>query len=92
MGGPPVDAAAAVGAQLSVLGAPVATEHVRRDPVQPGERAAARTAARPPLEGNRERLCGQLVGELAPGAAMEVPVDGNEMPIEDRLERLRLPQ
>lgn len=89
---PPVDSAASVGAQLTALAPPAATEQVRRDPVQPRQGTSCSTAARATLEGERERLCGQLVGEIASSASMEVRVDGTEMPIEDRLERFRLTQ
>jgi hypothetical protein len=61
---------------------------------------AVRSSSHPPsrplghllLFSERERLCGQLVGELASSASMEVGVDGTEMPIEDGLERFRLAQ
>ena len=77
--GPPVDTAAAVRAQLPLLGPPAAPEQVRRDPVQPRQGAVGRAAARTPLERDRERLRGQLVGELGPCASMQVAVDGAEM-------------
>jgi hypothetical protein len=46
-------------------------------------------AAPPPREGERERLCRQFVGEITTSAAMQVPVYGTEVAIEDRLERSR---
>ena len=92
VGDPPVDSAAAVGVQLTALGPPLAMEQVRRDPVQPRQDAPTRTAALPPREGQGERLCRQLVGEITSSAAMQVPVHGSEVPIEDQLKRCRLMQ
>jgi hypothetical protein len=57
-----------------------------------GQDGSARTAGRAPLEGQSERLRGQLVGEISAGAAMQVPMDGVEVSLEDRLERLRVAQ
>ena len=53
-------------------------------------RALSRQVA--PLERDCERLRCQLVGDVSPHAPMEIPVNGGEMPIEDRLEGRRLPQ
>src|SRR6185503_11716438 len=88
----PVDSAPAVGVQLAALGTPVAMEQVRRDPVQPRQDAPTCTAAFPPREGERERLCRQLVGEITSSAAMQVPVYGTEVAIEDQLKGGRLIQ
>ena len=92
VGDPPVDSAPAVGVQLTALGSPLAMEQVRRDPVQPRHDAPTCAAALPPREGERERLCRKLVGEITSSAAMQVPVYGTEVPIEDQLERCRLMQ
>ena len=89
---PKIDAATPVGSQLTTFRPPTSMKQVRRDPKQPWQGAAARTAARAPLKGNRERLCSYLISEIAAGASMEVSVDGFEVPVEDRLERLRLTQ
>jgi len=75
---------------LTALDPPVAMEQVRRDPVQPRQDTVACATARAPLEGKRERLCGQLVGEIMTSSSMEVPVDGTEVAIEDQRERGRL--
>jgi hypothetical protein len=75
---------------LTALDPPVAMQKVRCDPVQPGQDAVACATARSPLEGERERLCGQLVGEITTSASMDVPVDGTEVAIEDQRERCRL--
>ena len=55
-----------------------------------GGRCCLRDSSLSPLEGKRERLCGQLVGEVTTSSSMEVPVDGTEVAIEDRRERRRL--
>jgi hypothetical protein len=75
---------------LTALNPPVAMEQVRCDPIQPRQDAVARATARAPLEGKRERFCGQLVSEITTSSSMEVPVDGTEVAIEDRRERCRL--
>ena len=67
-------------------------EKVRGDPVQPRQGAASCPAARPPLEGERERLGGQLIREITSGTPMEVSVNRSKVPIENQRERLRLPQ
>ena len=85
-----VDSATSVGVQLTALNPPVAMQQVRCDPVQPWQDAVACATARAPLEGKRERLCGQLVSEITTSSSMEVPVYGTEVAIEDRLERWRL--
>ena len=92
VGDPPVDSAPAVGVQLTALDPPLAMEQVRRDPVKPRQDAPTCAAALPPREGDRERLCRQLVGEITSSAAMQVPVYGSEVPIEDQLKRCRLMQ
>jgi low temperature requirement protein LtrA len=92
VGGPPVDSGPTVRAQLTALGAPVVMEQIRRDPVEPREDAPARAPPRPLRVRECERLCRQIVGEVAPGASMEVGVDGVEVPVEDHPERLRLGQ
>ena len=90
IGDPVVDSATSVGVQLTALDPPVAMEQVRCDPIQPWQDAVACATARAPLEGKRERFCGQLVSEITTSSSMEVPVDGTEVAIEDQRERCRL--
>ncbi len=92
IGDPGVDTAPGVRSELTELGPTAAVEEMRRDAVQPRQDAVDGSTARPSLEGDRERLCSQLVGEIASGASMEIPVNGLEMPIEDRFEGCRLTQ
>jgi hypothetical protein len=92
VGDPAVDAASRIRAQLAALGPVVAAEEVGRDSVQPGEGGSRSAVARSTRERDSERLCSELVGEIAPGTSMEITMNGCEMPIEDRLERLGLAQ
>src|SRR5262245_11327049 len=64
-------------------------EHVRRDPIQPRQDAPTGAAGSAPRESERERLRRQLVGKFTSRAAMQVPVYGTEVAIEDQLERSR---
>jgi hypothetical protein len=89
---PPVDAAAAISAQLTMFGPPTSTEQVRGDPEKPGKRTVAWAEGRAPLERERERLGGKLISKTAPNPAMEVPMHSSEVAMKDQLEGLRLRQ
>jgi hypothetical protein len=55
---------------LSDLGPAPVPKQIRRDSVQPRQDSAGRSAARAPLEGQREGLRGELVGKITSGASM----------------------
>src|SRR5262245_42073934 len=85
-------AAPRVCTQLTMLRPPAAMKQVGRDPIQPRQHTAARLAGRTLLERDDERLCGEVVGEVASRSSMEISMNRREMPLEDRLERHRLTQ
>ena len=89
---PLIDSAAAVRAQLPALRAPTAAEKVGRDPEEPRQNAPPSPAARAALESERERLRCQVISEIRANPSMDVAVDDIEVPVEDLLERRRLPQ
>jgi hypothetical protein len=61
-----------------------------RYPEQPRARADRVLAKRsPPLKRHRERVRRKIIGALTPDPTSQVPVNGDEMPVEHAAERLR---
>jgi hypothetical protein len=66
-------------------------QEIRREPVQPRKRRLVnRLESMPLLEGQAEDLPGEIVGDVASGAAVEVAMDRIEVAVEQDREEGRL--
>jgi hypothetical protein len=79
-----VTSAAGVCAEPPLFGAPVASQEVGGDPVQPRQRGLRpRRVGAPRRERPQERVRRQLVGDVTPGPPAQVAMHGGEVPVEE---------
>lgn len=76
-----------VESEQTLLGTPVIAQHIGGDPVEPGtQRPDRRLVAGPPPVRRRERIRGQVLGEIRANAPADKPVHRSEMLPEGDLE------